>query len=98
MVEGINELLGIEFIIEWNGMCNILGLDGDPRMHMGLVSEKVLKCVWQKRRRLIGNDRNEVRVLQNEHYYYQQKFRNSWWSSTTRTFTLTKIKMKTIGE
>ena len=68
LVEVINELVGDEFFMEWNenGMCKVLELDRDPRVHTGSV-KRYLECVWLKRRRLIGNERSEVHVLQNEH-------------------------------
>ena len=37
-------------------------------MHMDLV-KRYLECAWRKRGKLIENDRNEVRMLQNEYDY-----------------------------
>ena len=63
--------------MEWNEncICKILGLDGDLRMHMDLV-KRYLECVRCKHGRLIGNNRNEVRVLQNEQNYVVCNFMN----------------------
>ena len=66
----INELLAEEFIREWNenGMCKLLGLDGDPKMDMCTV-KKYLKCMWQTRSRLLRNRRNDMCVVHNDHSY-----------------------------
>ena len=37
-------------------------------------------------------------LLVDYYSYYRQEFRYRWSSSTTRTFTLTQMKIKTIGE
>ena len=62
----INELLGEEFIREWNesGMCTILGLDSDPRMDMCPV-KKYLECMLQTRSKLLRNRRNKMRGVHN---------------------------------
>ena len=69
-LSSINELLGEEFIREWNesGMCKILELDCDPRMNMCPV-KRCLECMWQIRSRLLSNRRNEMCVVHSDHGY-----------------------------